>query len=75
MICLFCGQKIGREFPVPIRELSMTPIVPYIKGVTENKLGLTVLTDRICCQDCYHKILQNEFKIIEEAGRMPENAK
>ncbi|MFA6371053.1 MAG: hypothetical protein WCW68_00360 [Methanothrix sp.] len=52
----------------------MTPIVPYIKGVTENKLGLTVLAGRICCQDCYQKILQNEFKIIEEAGRMPKDA-
>ena len=74
MICLICGQKIGVEFPVPIKELSMTPIVPVIQNVTENKLGLTMFSNRLCCQGCYKKLKDNDQKIIEEAGRMPKNA-
>jgi hypothetical protein len=53
-------------------ELKFTPIVPHVPGLTENKLGLTVLTDRLCCQTCYKKIKENDQLIIEEAGRMPD---
>jgi hypothetical protein len=72
MICLICGSRIGAAFPVPIAELRFTPIVPHVPGLTENKLGLTVLTDRLCCQECYQKIQQNDFKIIQEAGKIPK---
>jgi hypothetical protein len=72
IICLICGKPIGAEFPVPIAEIRFTPIVPHVPGITENKLGLTVLTDRLCCQHCYQKIQENDFKAIEEAGRIPD---
>jgi len=72
MICLICRGKIGAAFPVPIAEFRFTPIVPHVPGITENKLGLTVLTDRLCCQDCYKKIKENDQAIIEEAGRIPD---
>lgn len=72
MICLFCGQPIRQEFPVPVARIEFTPIVPYVPNITSNKLGLTVLQDRLCCQGCYHKIQENDYKAIEEAGRMPE---
>lgn len=72
MICIICGQPIGAAFPVPVAEIRFTPIVPHIPGMTENKLGLTVLTDRLCCQDCYKKIKDNDQAIIEEAGKMPQ---
>lgn len=62
---------MGGEFPVPIAELKFTPIVPFLPGVTQNKLGSTILTDRFCCQDCYKKVKQNDQLIIEEAGKMP----
>ena len=71
MICIFCGSKIGQEFPIPVAEIRFTPIVPHIPGLTENKLGLTVLQDRLCCQECYQKIQQNDFKIIQDAGKIP----
>lgn len=71
MICLICGNRIGAAFPVPIAEIRFTPIVPTVPGITANKLGLTVLQDRLCCQDCYKKIQQNDFKAIEEAGKIP----
>jgi len=74
MICLICGGGIGSAFPVPIQEIRFTPIVPHITGITENKLGLTVLADRLCCLDCYKKIKENDQKIIEEAGRITKNA-
>jgi hypothetical protein len=74
MICLICGKKIGSEFPIPVAEIRFTPIISVVSGITENKLGQTVLTDRLCCQDCYEKIQQNDFKMIQEAGRMPRNA-
>ena len=70
MICLICGQKIGAEFPVPIRLIEFAPIVPVVEGLTENKLGRTLLSDRYCCQECYQKIQQNDFKAIQEAGRI-----
>jgi hypothetical protein len=75
MICLICGEVIGKEIPVPIAELRFTPIVPYLPGVTQNKLGSTVLTDRFCCQSCYKKIKMNDQEIIEEAGSMPDAAR
>jgi hypothetical protein len=71
VICIICGSTIGAEFPVPVAEIRFTPIVPHIDGITANKLGLTVLQDRLCCQSCYQKIQQNDFKIIQEAGTMP----
>lgn len=71
MICLFCGQKIGKEFPVPVARLELTPIVPHVPGLTDNRLGLTVLQDRLCCQECYQKIQKNDFKAVQEAGRVP----
>jgi hypothetical protein len=71
MICIICGGRIGNEFPVPIAELRFTPIVPYVSGITENRLGQTVLTDRLCCQKCYKAIKENDQKIIEEAGVIP----
>jgi hypothetical protein len=70
MICLFCGQKIGQEFPVPVAELRLTPIVPHVPGLTENRLGETRYVDRLCCQNCYKKIAENDFKIIQEAGEL-----
>lgn len=72
MICIFCGKPIGQEFPVPVAELRFTPIVPHVSGLTENKLGLTVLRDRLSCQGCYHQIQENDFKAIEEAGQIPK---
>ncbi len=71
MICILCGKSIGAEFPVPIAEIRFTPIVPHVPGITENKLGLTVLTDRLCCQACYKRIKENDQAIIEEAGQIP----
>ena len=70
MICIFCGQKIGQEFPVPVAELRFTPIVPNVPGITENKLGLTLLQGRFCCQKCYQQIQKNDFTIIQEAGKI-----
>lgn len=70
LICLICGQLVGKEFPIPIKELQFTPLVPHIPGLTENKLGMTVFTDRLCCQACYRKIKDNDQKIIEEAGQI-----
>lgn len=70
MICIICGSKIGQQFPVPVAEMRFTPVVPHVPGLTENKLGLTVFTDRLCCQGCYQKIQENDFKIIQEAGRI-----
>jgi hypothetical protein len=77
MICIICGQPIGAAFPVPVAEIRFTPIVPHIDHIQEPdhgpvKLGLTVLQDRLCCQDCYKKIQANDFKAIEEAGQMPK---
>lgn len=72
MICIICGELIGQEYPVPVAELRFTPIVPHIPGITENRLGLTVFTDRLCCQKCYKKIKENDQTIIEEAGRIPD---
>lgn len=72
MICLLCGEPIGQEFPVPVARIEFTPIVPHVPGITANKLGLTVLQDRLCCQGCYKKIKENDQLIIEEAGRMPD---
>jgi hypothetical protein len=74
MRCLICGGGIGKEFPVPIAELRFTPVVPFLPGVTQNRLGTTLLTDRFCCQECYKKIKQNDQLIIEEAGKI-SNAK
>jgi hypothetical protein len=74
MYCLICGKKIGAAFPVPIAEIRFTPIVPHVPGITENKLGTTILTDRLCCQACYKKIKENDQTIIEEAGRIPKDA-
>ena len=74
MICLICGSKIGAEFPVPIAEIRFTPIVPIVTGITENRLGTTILTDRLCCQQCYKKIKENDQMIIEDAGRIPKDA-
>ena len=71
MICLFCGQKIGKEFPVPVARLELTPIVAHVQGITDNRLGLTVLQDRLCCQECYQMIQMNDFKAIQEAGKVP----
>ena len=71
MICIFCGNKIGQEFPVPVAELRLTPIVPHVPGLTQAGLGQTVLKDRLCCQECYKKITDNDFKAIQEAGRIP----
>jgi hypothetical protein len=71
MICIFCGLPIGASFPVPVSRLEFTPIVPTVPGLTANKLGLTVLQDRLCCQACYKKIQENDFKAIEEAGQIP----
>lgn len=74
MLCIICGNPIGATFPVPIAEIRFTPIVPTIPGITENKLGLTILTDRLCCQDCYKKIKENDQLIVEEASRIPKDA-
>ena len=71
MICLFCGEKIGQEFPVPVAEIRFTPIVPAVPGITTSKLGLTGLQDRLCCQRCYKKIQDNDFKAIQEVGQIP----
>jgi hypothetical protein len=71
MICLFCGGIIGQEFPVPVARLEFTPIIPHVPGITANKLGTTILTDRLCCQKCYKNIKENDQLIIEEAGRIP----
>ncbi len=71
MICIICGERIGSEFPIPVAEIRFTPIVPTVPGLTTAKLGLTVLQDRLCCQDCYEKIQQNDFKAIKEAGQIP----
>lgn len=72
MICVFCGKAIGISFPVPVARLEFTPIIPHVPGLTANKLGLTVLTDRLCCQDCYKRIQENDFLAIEEAGQIPK---
>lgn len=72
MICLICGKPIGAEYPVPISEIRFTPLVPYVPGLTEKKLGLTIFTDRFCCQACYKKIKENDQTIIEEAGRISD---
>ena len=72
MICLICGQRIGQEQPIPIAEIRFTPIVPHVPGLTENKLGLTLLQDRFCCQGCYKKIIDNDYKSIQEVGRIPD---
>ena len=66
MKCLLCGDVIGKEVPVPIARIEFTPVVPFIHGITQNKLGSTVLTDRICCQGCYKKVKENDQLIIEE---------
>jgi hypothetical protein len=70
MICLFCGDEIGKEFPVPIENLSMTPIVAYPEGVIENKLGVTRIMNRVCCPDCYEKIIMNDIKIMREGAQI-----
>ena len=70
MICIFCGKLVGREQPVPVAEIRFTPIVPYVPGLTGAKLGETTLKDRLCCQGCYRKIQENDFKAIEEAGQI-----
>lgn len=72
MICLICGERIGQEFPVPVARIEFTPIVPTVPGITANKLGSTIITDRLCCQGCYRKIQENDFKAIEEAGQIPK---
>jgi hypothetical protein len=64
--CLLCGDPIGKEVPVPIARIEFTPVVPFILGITPNRLGSTVLTDRICCQNCYKKVKVNDQLIIEE---------
>lgn len=74
MKCLFCGGDIGKELPVPVKIVEFTPVVPYLPGVTPNKLGSTILTDRLSCQKCYGDIKKNDQEIIEEAGQIP-NAK
>lgn len=66
MRCLLCGEPIGKEVPIPIARIEFTPVVPFIRGVTQNRLGSTVLTDRLCCQGCYKKVKENDQKIIEE---------
>jgi hypothetical protein len=71
-ICVFCGEIIGQEFPVPVARLEFTPIIPHVPGITPNKLGTTILTDRLCCQGCYKKIQENDFLAIEEASQMPK---
>jgi len=57
--------------PVPMAEIRFTPIVPHVPGLTGAKLGETVLKDRLCCQSCYKAIQENDFKAIEEAGKIP----
>ena len=59
---------------MPVKIVEFTPVVPYLPGVTPNKLGSTILTDRLSCQECYKKIKQNDQLIIEEAGKI-SNAK
>jgi len=54
-----------------VARLEFTPIVPHVPGITDNRLGLTVLQDRLCCQECYMKIQKNDFEAIREAGKMP----
>jgi len=65
MRCLICGCVI-KNMPVPIRIIEFTPVVPYIPGITENKLGSTILTDRFCCRECYRDIKQHDQEIVEE---------
>jgi hypothetical protein len=75
MICIFCGSKIGAAFPIPIEEIRFTPIVPNVPGIPGQehiRLGTTILTDRLCCQECYMKIQKNDFEAIREAGKMPD---
>jgi len=71
MICLICGNPIGQEMPVPVAEIRFTPIVPHVPGLTPAELGLTILQNRLCCQGCYKSIQENDFKAIEEAGKIP----
>jgi hypothetical protein len=52
--------------PVPIARIEFTPLVPYLPGITQNKLGSTVFTDRLCCQDCYKQVKKHDQLIIEE---------
>lgn len=73
MICLICGEPIGQEQPIPVAEIRFTPIVPWVPGLTENKLGPTILQNRICCQSCYKTLLENDFKAIKEAGKISRN--
>jgi hypothetical protein len=72
MICIICGLPIGASFPIPVAEIRFTPIVPTVPGITASKLGLTVLQDRLCCQECYKKIQDNDYKSIEEVGQLPK---
>jgi len=52
--------------PVPIARIEFTPLVPYLPGITQNKLVSTVFTDRLCCQDCYKQVKEHDQLIIEE---------
>lgn len=66
MRCLLCGDGIKDEMPIPIKVIEFTPVIPYLPGVTANKLGSTVLTDRFCCQNCYKKVKDNDMLAIRE---------
>lgn len=71
MICIICGERIGSEFPIPVAEIRFTPRVPTVPTLTQDRLGLTLLQDRLCCQSCYKKIQDNDFKAIQEVGQIP----
>lgn len=74
MICIFCGKKIGKEFPIPVARLELTPVVARPEPLfgPDIHLAPTIYTDRICCQECYMKIQKNDFEAIQEAGKMPD---
>ena len=71
MICIICGERIGSEFPIPVSRIEFTPRVPTVPTLTQDRLGLTVLQDRLCCQSCYKKNQDNDFKAIQEVGQIP----
>jgi len=70
MICLICGDPIGQEQPIPIAEIRFTPIVPYVPGLTGAKLADRIIRDSFCCQSCFKKLLDNDFRAIQEAGKL-----
>lgn len=68
MICVLCGQEIGRlkQKPVPIARLEFRPYIGQAEPGQDNLTGLE------CCQVCYESVLSNRGKAIKVLGKIEE---